>query len=510
MRNKCKVWMFSVLLATLLFGVTVCAEENIKVMEIQDQGETPSVFVKGIESDSFEVTALVGNSECDSVSVHSVSAENIPVKTLILLDNSLSIPDASRDSVKNVISELIAGRAKNEQFALATFGEDIEMLVDFTDDYAQLKAAVDGIEFQDRETYLTDVLYDLIKNQSYGMDQELAYKRVFVVSDGVDNKSLGYTKEELYNVLSESSVPIYTLGVYNKKKSNSDELSNMFALSRQTNADSFLLNELEDPMTVVSSLAEDQKIVRFDVVPAQNERDGSEKTITFTISNPDATFKVDKVRMPQEVIEVVQEEPEEVIVEKEPEPEPEPVQPDDEIDGKIIAIIAAVFIFVIAVITGIIILIVSLVKKKKEQNKVIEVDNIFASMDENTVTECLGAQSASGSDGETVLILDSSSSRGCILTLTDINQPAHSFSKSFSGRIVIGRSAANTDICIDYDKSVSSRHCAIERRGNSFYLIDLGSSNGTYLNESKVLSEVEIYSGGIIKLGRVQLRVEMS
>lgn len=509
MRNKCKVWMFIVLLATLLFGVTVYAEENIKVMEVQDQGETPSIFVKGIEGDSFEVTALVGSSECESVSVHSVSSENIPIKTLILLDNSLSIPDASRDSMKNVISELIAGRAKNEQFALATFGENIEILVDFTDDYVQLKAAVDGIEFQDRETYLTDVLYDLIKNQSYGTDQELAYKRILVVSDGVDNKSLGYTREELNNALSESSVPIYTLGVYNKKGSNSEELSNMFALSRQTNADSFLLNELEDPMIVVGSLAEDQKIVRFDVVPAQNERDGSEKTITFTISNPNATFKVDKVRMPQEVIEVMQDEPEEVIDEERP--EPEPVQNDNGgNDGMIIAIIIAVFIFVIAVITGIVILIVSLVKKKKEQNKVVEVDNIFTSMDETAVTECLGTQSASGSDGETVLILDNSSSRSCILTLTDINQPAHSFSKNISGRIVIGRSAANTDICIDYDKSVSSRHCAIERRGNSFYLIDLGSSNGTYLNDNKVLSEVEIYSGGIIKLGRIQLKVEMS
>ena len=74
---------------------------------------------------------------------------------------------------------------------------------------------------------------------------------------------------------------------------------------------------------------------------------------------------------------------------------------------------------------------------------------------------------------------------------------------------MIGRLAAQCDICIDYDRSVSSRHCAIEKRGERFFLIDLQSSNGTFLNESKVLSEVEIYSGSIIKMGRVEMRVEM-
>lgn len=503
MKKVCKIFIVS-LLMTFCIATVVFATETIKVMEIQDQGDIPAVYVKGIEGDSIEVTALVGNFQCDSVTAHPLSAESVSVKTLILLDNSLSIPDSSREDVKKIVCELIAGRSKNEQFALATFGEDVELLVDFTDDYTQLKSAVEEIEFQDRETYLTDVLYDLIKNKSFGVDEELVYKRIFVVSDGVDNKSLGYTKEELKTVLDEDNVPIYTLGVYNKKKSNEEELSNMFALSRQTNADSFLLNDLEDPLMVINALAEDQKIIRFDVIPAQNSRDGSEKTITFNIVNTEISFKVDGVRMPQEVV-TVKEEPETVV---ETELAPEPIQDDTNEDRVIIGLVIVVFVFVIAVITGIIILIVRIVKKKKEQNKVTEIDTLFPVVEDTGTTEFLGG--ASGSDGETVLILDDSNKRHYVVTLTDINMPAHSFSKSISRRIVIGRSQTNTDICIDYDKSISSKHCAIERRGDRFYLLDLQSSNGTYLNDNKVLSEVEIYSGCIIKLGRVQLRVEMS
>ena len=96
------------------------------------------------------------------------------------------------------------------------------------------------------------------------------------------------------------------------------------------------------------------------------------------------------------------------------------------------------------------------------------------------------------------------------VTLTDINMPARSYTTYIERRIVIGRSAANTDICIDYDQSVSGKHCAIEMRNDKFYLIDLQSSNKTYLNESQVLSEVEISSGSVIKMGRVRMRVEMS
>ena len=88
--------------------------------------------------------------------------------------------------------------------------------------------------------------------------------------------------------------------------------------------------------------------------------------------------------------------------------------------------------------------------------------------------------------------------------------PARSFSRRIDNRIVIGRSRARTDICIDYDNSVSGQHCAIELRGNQFYLIDLQSSNGTYVEGNRVLSDIEIRSGCVIRLGNIHLSVEIS
>jgi pSer/pThr/pTyr-binding forkhead associated (FHA) protein len=60
----------------------------------------------------------------------------------------------------------------------------------------------------------------------------------------------------------------------------------------------------------------------------------------------------------------------------------------------------------------------------------------------------------------------------------------------------IGREYGN-DIIIPKN-TVSSRHGTIEYRGGYFYLVDHRSSNGTYLNGTKIPGEVKLKSGDLI------------
>lgn len=496
------------LLLALLLGAAVFAQGEAKIMEVLDKGKTPIIFVKGIEGEVQSADALVGNTECPQVSVSPLSEETEAMRTLILLDNSLSIPEGKRDAVKNMISELVASRKSNEKFSLAVFGEEIQVLVDFTDDYVELKSAVDALEFVDQDTYLTDVLYDLVASDAFGEDGDNTYHRILVISDGVDSKSLGYTAEELSDLLADSGIPVYSLGVYNKKQSNSEELKNMFALSRQTNADYFLMDELENPMDVVTALGEDLSMVRFAVSLESEVKDGSEKAVTLRIQTDGGEIQVraDGVRMPQETMEAPaepEEEPKEI-----PEPEPEvPEIPEPEKKSSSIVLVLAVIVGV-ALVTFLVFLILYFQKKKKRENVFVETEDPFQKvLDEGKTELFVENPPMPESDGNTVQIWNQG--RSYVITLTDISAPARSFQKPIHDRLVIGRSATQSDICIDYDRSVSGQHCAIEKRGNRFFLIDLQSSNGTYLNDSRVLSEVEIYSGSIIKMGRVEMRVEM-
>jgi diguanylate cyclase (GGDEF)-like protein len=63
----------------------------------------------------------------------------------------------------------------------------------------------------------------------------------------------------------------------------------------------------------------------------------------------------------------------------------------------------------------------------------------------------------------------------------------------------VGRGTDN-QIVLEGD-SVSRRHAHFERRGSVWYVVDDGSTNGTYVNEQHIHDEVEIRTNDRIKIG---------
>ena len=72
----------------------------------------------------------------------------------------------------------------------------------------------------------------------------------------------------------------------------------------------------------------------------------------------------------------------------------------------------------------------------------------------------------------------------------------------------IGRAGNNTIVL--EDNFVSNAHVMITRRGNQWWLEDLGSSNGTYLNEILLDETAVISAGDIIAVGGTQLKLELA
>jgi pSer/pThr/pTyr-binding forkhead associated (FHA) protein len=72
-----------------------------------------------------------------------------------------------------------------------------------------------------------------------------------------------------------------------------------------------------------------------------------------------------------------------------------------------------------------------------------------------------------------------------------------------SERSVIGR-LAGSEVEIQ-DPGASRKHAEIRRDGSDFVVVDLGSTNGTLLNDSPV-SEAALEDGDRITIGRTVLR----
>ncbi|WP_432968917.1 FhaA domain-containing protein [Dactylosporangium sp. CA-233914] len=77
-----------------------------------------------------------------------------------------------------------------------------------------------------------------------------------------------------------------------------------------------------------------------------------------------------------------------------------------------------------------------------------------------------------------------------------------------SGQTVIGR-GRQADLRVR-DEGVSRRHAALRYDGRSLVLRDLGSTNGTRLNDRPVTEPVAVNPGDVITLGGVTLTVRSS
>jgi pSer/pThr/pTyr-binding forkhead associated (FHA) protein len=72
---------------------------------------------------------------------------------------------------------------------------------------------------------------------------------------------------------------------------------------------------------------------------------------------------------------------------------------------------------------------------------------------------------------------------------------------------LIGRAADNTIIL--QEDTVSAHHARLSYQGQQWWLDDLGSKNGTFVNELRMVEPLIITYGDVLSFGKVVLRVDL-
>jgi FHA domain len=75
--------------------------------------------------------------------------------------------------------------------------------------------------------------------------------------------------------------------------------------------------------------------------------------------------------------------------------------------------------------------------------------------------------------------------------------------------VVFGR-AAESDVPLAADGTVSGRHARVFKRDGSPYLEDLGSTNGTYVNGQPLAAERLLRPGDVVAVGATELVYEVA
>ena len=533
-----------VLLAVVIsfFGINgaYAAERTVIVGTVTDNKKV-SVYVKGFaESDSF--TALVGSKEVKISEKSTVAKDPIPMKTLLLVDNSVGADQNTKKMFSSFMENYVADKGSHEMISIGVFGEKYSICVDYTDDYVTLINAVKGISYAERKTYLTDVLYEIAEKNKE--NTETSYRRVVLLTDGVEDESIGYTRDELYGLLEENRFPVYVLG--SKTKNNSSQLESAFAVSRKSGAKSYILNEVDDMLDVAEELKDDEKIVRLSFVLDDDMLDGSEKTVKISNGSSSATAEI---RMPQKAVSesssALAQEPLNISIDEDMttgsakkddakttkgDGSPRSIfdeiteiteeKKDESFADKLINFFKNYWLYFaigggVLIILIIVLIIVHSSRKKKKMSEPEQVNQF-----EQPADPYYQMPADLGSD-ETVKInyapdVDSDATvrlwenKTAYVFLQDVNRPEMSFRQIVNGTMTIGRSASKNMIVINYDKSISGRHCEITLKEGVFYIKDSGSSNGTFVNNERITGETALNNGDYINLGQTTLVFEGS
>lgn len=506
---KKKFTLISLLLICvfIMTQMRVEASETLSASHNLVKDDTLYVYVKN-PGEYEEVKCQIGQKYSPNVIVKEITDSDISVNTYILIDNSLSIQEKYRETMKQVAKDIIFSGKNNENFTIATFDTEIHYLIENSQDQEALIGTVEQIEFQDLDTQMTNVLYHLYERMEN--DDENNYKRIILMSDGVETKTIGYTKEELIEKVKENGYPVYMLGC--AYKSNETELENMFRISRETDAEYYFLDEVDSADQIAASIGSSFNRVRVQAKIPRNQRDGAlkgvkiiftaggnEKTVSFNQTMPffarDNTQTEKKTSKPESAEQPGGLEP---ITEKITEAKTGRETATGELSGTDKKNFLTQMIIIAAGLLLVVLIVLAVIIFKKKNNRKIEKEK--TEQKKHTDTEFLtddNIESLNKQNGDITTI-----------RLTDIRKPSVMTEYPLSSSVVLGRVADKSEIVFDYEKSVSGQHCKLIRNGDKVYVQDLDSVNGTYINGEVVKGRTELTDGAIIRMGRLQIKFE--
>lgn len=459
------------------------------------QGQSAVLYLRSGDA-AAAYSCLVGNTTAQAGQAQPLSAQQEPVHTVILLDNSLSIPQSQRPVIANILDGLAGSRLTGEQFTIATISGQVTTLCEGQSDYLQLKSVIDQIQYQDQSTKLTDCLYQVLDQLVQKNNATLT--RIVLISDGVDDQEIGYTQQELTELIRKAGFPLYTIGAASGTVASNARLQNLFALSRLTDGASFSLGETQDVTTIVNGLRAWDSAVRLEVSLPAEVCDGSEKAVQ--VSDGGQTALTLSLTMPFAELPAAIEAPAATAA-----PTPAPTaapaaEPEPEPQRSLLILPLAIGGGAAAVV----LLIVLVVVLRRRRQRFEPAPQPVPAASQAAVT--VFADRPAG-EGQTAAFFGEGAQRQINITLTDLMNPVHSVTFPLSPCTTVGRDPAACRVVLDYDPSISRHQCDFCQRGADVVLVNRSSSNGTKVNGQKITGECKLISGSILKMGNAQLRV---
>ncbi len=517
MKKRFSIVLSILVLFSLSIKISVFAEENAKVMFANTIDDTVKLYVRGAEPSSENVKFQIRNIPTDQpVKVYPISDDSVPMRTLILLDNSKSFSDKNQPKLKETLHSIIDSHAEKELFMIATFDEELHTLADnYSDDYTLLNKVIDGITFQSQYTKLMQILKEVVDNLN--SEEYNGFTRIIIFSDGDNHKDTdGISVDSLKEDIKNSAYPVYTFGLKSNDKNAQENIDKLFDLSRAVGIEGRDFEKL-DASQIAAITAMDNDMAVFEAVIPLDAQIGEMQESLLTLS--DGTQLKVRIETPFSTKVADQDDPAPVVesvkepdkkAEPAPSPTPKPEEPKTPVKKGLPIWIWIIGITVIlALAGGLAFFLVSRSKKKKNipvaptGRDYTPTENLSSLEYQKTVY--LDDERSNHRDTVQLTPEDGQSMvKRYRISLTDSSDDLRSFRCELTDAINIGRRPEN-NLVISDDNSVHGNHCRISVKNGVFYITDLKDvKNHTSVNGVAIKPEIPqlIVSNSTITLGR--------
>ncbi|KJU84472.1 von Willebrand factor type A [Candidatus Magnetobacterium bavaricum] len=428
------------------------------------------------------VTGSVGTNELKIEEITPFDKVDEGIAYIFLVDVSKSLKAKQFKEMQEAITGFISSMKEKDKAAILTFGKSVNVQVDFTPEKEKLTKSIKEMAPLDEQTQLYT---GFIKAIELGRrnDGNLPSRRVIItLSDGEDDYAGGTTKDEVLDALKTDRIPIYSIGFYDPPSSakKEDHLKLLGELSRRSGGEYYKAGSVSFK-DIYSNVH--KKLQQTYVIKVKCEKctgDGKDYRIQLNLTEGEVKLS-DGLN-----IRIFAQE----------------ISPSSTTQ-KILK--SYWFYIALGVILLLIVLFVVIARKRKTKKELQQKEDraIFADAPlhanlASTVVKHPPADKKAGGHA-----------KGLPIKLVMLGNMSNNttYDANLVSRIIIGRNKSKCDLLIA-DEEISSIHCELIREGNTVYIRDLGSTNGTLVNGVQIKERLKLTPGDLISLGQLEMRIK--
>jgi VWFA-related protein len=512
-----------------LSQVSVIAPDITAYLEILDADGYKAENIRGDQ-----LTVSIGSNQAIIDGLKDFSKSGAGTALILLVDISNSLTEREFAQMRTILKNWINAMSGKDKTAIMTFGKDVKLVKDFTDDKETLKIIVDKLRPTDNQTQLHSGLAQAME-LGRRADPDLPTRRAIItLTDGEDDFPGGMTRQEVLDRMRIDSVPIYAVGFYQPPKTpRKEEFLKILGEFARTSGGAYFRAEAKNLPEIFSNTRQKIKdVYELELTCKSCTWDGTPRRLQIALSSGSKILnagidirlfaKTEKKAEGGGAASAKEREqlgqpPVGSSETKQPKKEVQKNEITEEESGVEDKFPFAWWPYLVGGGIGVLCIVVLLLvirRKRKSKEPIVIGDLSMAKAASNSSDAAIDLDAVQeGIAAKELPPIPSVSapapSVGKRLRFTVIRGFSRvPFEINIYDRLVIGRSN-NNDIALTEDKEVSRVHCELVSDKGLINISDLGSKNGTLVNGVPITGRHQIKNDDIILVGKTELRLNI-